>query len=68
MKAKEIELGGKYVAKVSGKLTIVQVENIETNWEGHVRYKVTNLRTGRKITFRSSQKFRSSAFAAGVEA
>ena len=71
MKAKDIVVGGKYTAKVSGKLTTVRVDEIREvdrqcmsgglrslagKTEG--RYDVTNLTTGRKTTFRSAAKFR----------
>jgi hypothetical protein len=71
MKANEIIVGGKYVVKVSGKLTTVRVDEIREvdAWHGGtVRlgrggntktvYDVTNLTTGRRTTFRSATKFR----------
>ena len=72
MKAKEITVGGKYVAKVSGKLTTVRVDAIrvvpgftpraDRIYSGRARpdktvYDVTNLTTGRKLTFRSAARF-----------
>ena len=68
MKAKEITVGGKYVARISGELTTVRVNQIR-DWESSLRsgghgktlYDVTNLSTGRKTTFRSAAKFRSIA-------
>lgn len=74
MKAKEIKVGGRYVAKVSNKLVTVRVDAIR-EVAGHVSagsylgwtqrrvadkvvYDVTNLTTGRKTTFRSAAKFR----------
>jgi hypothetical protein len=71
MKAKEIEVGKCYVAKVSNKLTTVRVDGVRTV-SGHrypaysgrastpdkTVYDVTNLATGRKTTFRSAMKFR----------
>ena len=62
MKAKQIQEGGKYRAKVNGKLVIVRVNEIYTITTGAItvtRYRVTNLATGRKTTFRSAAKFRS---------
>ena len=72
MKASEIEKGGKYIAKVSGVLTTVRVDEIRevTRFGGmhaytglakyvdKVVYDVTNLKTGRRTTFKSAAKFR----------
>lgn len=72
MKANEIKVGGKYIAKVSGKLTTVRVDMIrETTKRGRssgysglptyvdgVVYEVTNLKTGRRTTFKTAGKFR----------
>jgi hypothetical protein len=62
MKKSEIQVGGLYVAKVSRQLVTIRVDEIrERNWgpTGQLSYDVTNLRTGRKTTFRSAAKFRS---------
>lgn len=73
MKKNEIQVGQCYRAKVSGKLTTVRVDDIcegitvndkyVTGIEPSRRqyYKVTNLTTGRKTTFRSAQKFQAIA-------
>lgn len=65
MKKNEIQIGGLYHAKVSGKITTVRVDNIteETRYAGRngTYYHVTNTATARKITFRSATKFRSVA-------
>ncbi len=79
MKAKDIHVGGKYRAKVSGKLTTVRVDAIRetsrmggTGYDGRIKYRdavvydVTNLTTGRKTTFRSAAKFRGEADVATV--
>ena len=64
MKAKDIVVGGKYTAKVSGKLTTVRVDQIRARGpigcvaRETVVYDVTNLTTGRKLTFHSAAKFR----------
>lgn len=72
MKAKDIRQGSIYEAKVSGKLTRVRVDRIESvvvpryGWRAlgnngrrnSTQYHVTNLRTGRKTVFRSAAKFR----------
>jgi len=60
----QINVGGRYIAKVSNKLTIVRVTNIrEVNTPTYKRsgisYDVINESTGRKTTFRSAAKFRS---------
>ncbi len=66
MKKSEIQVGGKYLAKVSGSVTTVRVDAIKnryTNSRGQLLYRqhydVTNLKTNRKTTFRSAAKFRS---------
>lgn len=67
MKKAEIVVGGVYLAKVSGKLTRVRVDNIRTIhmsglakiYRDTTHYDVTNMTTGRKTTFRSAAKFRS---------
>lgn len=73
MKKTEIELGGVYLARVSSKITRVRVDAIRTvtkqsrNYLGNPSYRdstvydVTNLATGRQITFRSATKFRGKA-------
>lgn len=68
MKKHEIVVGGKYIAKVAGKLTTVRVDAIrEVDGLGfylstvQTRYDVTNLTTNRKTTFRSAAKFRCEA-------
>ena len=59
MKAKDIKVGEKYIAKVSNKLTTVQVMDIrQSSVYNHQVYDVKNLATGRKTTFKSAQKFR----------
>lgn len=66
MKKAEIQVGGRYTAKVSGKLTTVRVDAIDERYDvirkrEHTIYRVTNLATGRKLAFRSAAKFRSTA-------
>jgi len=75
MKANEIEVGQTYVAKVSGNEVPVRVDSIrEKSYTTAARYPatglvhktrtvydVTNLKTKRKVTFRSAQKFRRKA-------
>jgi len=71
MKKADIEVGGHYIAKVSGNLVTVRVDAIgeterrrtdrysgQPKYTIHAYYEVTNLNTGRKLTFRSAQKFR----------
>lgn len=71
MKASEIQKGGKYIAKVSGVLTTVRVDEIREvgrsrmnhysgrlEYADRVVYDVTNLKTGRRTTFKSAAKFR----------
>lgn len=67
MKKSSIQVGGVYVARVSGKLTEVRVDAINERGDFCSRtggyhstdcFDVTNLATGRKLTFRSAEKFR----------
>lgn len=66
MKKADIKIGGHYIARVSGKLTTVRVDAIQDRngidggryVKAHTDYDVTNLATGRKLTFRSAAKFR----------
>ncbi|MHC4297980.1 MAG: hypothetical protein ACYS7Y_11805 [Planctomycetota bacterium] len=54
MKKAEIEIGGKYVAKVSGNLVVVQIdsENSRKGWNA------TNMKTGRSVRIISAQRLR----------
>ena len=67
MKKHEIIVGGHYTARVSENLVIVRVDNIRNKFMGgpqggeRTSYDVTNLKTGRKTTFRSAAKFRAPA-------
>lgn len=64
MKKNQIEVGGTYLAKASGKLTKVRVHQIEeaprfgSHRSGGTVYRVTNLSTGPTTMFRSAAKFR----------
>lgn len=64
MKAKDIKVGGRYAAKVSGNLVVVRVDDIQNPQRGtsyrtnRTCYEVTNLKTKRKLVFRSAAKFR----------
>ena len=61
MKQAEIKVGHQYQAKVSGRIVVVHVDAIrETTRFGKdvTVYDVTNLGTGRKLTFKSAAKFR----------
>jgi hypothetical protein len=65
MKKSEIVVGGLYIAKVSNKLVTVRVDSIDVSTAWHedkerTFYRITNLATGRKTTFRSAAKFRAS--------
>lgn len=61
MTAKQIQVGGKYLAKVNGNLTRVRVDRIEIRYNGSLGYYVTNLATRRETFFRSAAKFRGEA-------
>lgn len=62
MKAKEIEVGQEYVAKVSGNLVPVKVLKIVDGYDlagrSRIQYRCRNKRTGREILVRSPQRFR----------
>lgn len=71
MKKSEIKVGGLYVAKVGNNITTVRVDAIRevegrtigtSYWakttHATTMYDVTNVKTGRKTTFRSAMKFR----------
>ena len=65
MLKKQIHVGGKYYAKISGNVVPVRVDAIREVFTSSFSYSpsrdvydVTNLKTGRKTTFRSAQKFR----------
>lgn len=73
MKKTDIAVGSEYLAKVSGKMVLVKVDEIKDEVVGvrqsylgksvrrqATRYYVTNLSTGRKLVFRSASKFRTS--------
>ncbi len=73
MKKSEIKVGGYYRARVSGILVTVRVDDIETrnadtSRQGRTYYWVTNLRTNRRLTFQSAQKFRLEVNESGVPA
>jgi hypothetical protein len=69
MKKAEIQVGGRYRAKVSGKFTTVRVDAIREvtkyrrgwasldNLTTGLVYDVTNLTTGRQLTFASAARF-----------
>ncbi len=67
MKITDVEIGGRYIAKVSGQMTTVKVLAIRevppawhtpgsTRWQK--RIDVVNERTGRQLTFRSAARLR----------
>ncbi|MCW5775752.1 MAG: hypothetical protein KIS87_04820 [Phycisphaeraceae bacterium] len=63
MKISDIDIGGRYVARVSGVLTVVRVTRVYEAWsalDGRTcRYiDVVNERTGRRTTFRSAARLR----------
>jgi len=62
MRAREIEVGGRYVAKVSGQLTVVRVISSTTSGRtGRQTWTCENEKTGRRIVVRSAQRFRGAA-------
>lgn len=58
MKQSEIEVGGRYKAKVNDNVVTVQVISVRDNGAGKPYWTVKNLVTGRTTVFRSAMKFR----------
>lgn len=69
MYARDIRVGGRYTARVGANITTVRVdgirESVGVNYgrygmrsNSRTVYDVTNERTGRRVTFRSPQRFR----------
>lgn len=67
MKIADVQVGGRYVAKVSGLLTTVRVlavrETAAFNGPSRSVIDVVNERTGRRTTFRSAARLRRPAAA-----
>lgn len=70
MKIAEVDVGGRYTAKVSGRLTTVRVlavREVPPPWHGtgnhrwQTRIDVLNESTGRKTTFASAARLRARA-------
>ena len=57
MKKADVEIGGQYVAEVSGKLVVVKILALSPygGWDA------TNTTTGRPVRIRSAQRLRHSA-------
>ncbi|MBX3403815.1 MAG: hypothetical protein KF699_10435 [Phycisphaeraceae bacterium] len=77
MKIADVQVGGRYIAKVSGVLTTVRVlgiREVPPPWHGatsdrwRTRIDVVNERTGRKTTFSSAARLRRRAAEPGKEA
>ncbi len=72
MKKSEIVVGRFYRARVSGFPVTVRVDSIGTVYPNRhylkcgTHYHVTNLKTGRQLTFQSAQKFRFETNESGV--
>jgi hypothetical protein len=63
MKLNEVQIGGRYLAKVSGSLQVLRVVRLHTRYDSfRKREKTTiecvNERTGRTIVVRSPQRLR----------
>ena len=66
MKLSEVEIGGRYTAKVSGRIVTVRVVEIvaveATRWSNaKTRIEAVNEATGRRVSIRSPQRLRSRA-------
>ena len=59
MKQADVEVGGHYSARISGRLTIVRIKCVyETPRPTRKRWLATNLMTNRDVTIKSAQKLR----------
>ncbi len=61
MKLKDVQIGGRYVAKVSGKVQVVRIAAKREVFSGSQMrwvFDAVNERTGRRITIRSPQRLR----------
>jgi hypothetical protein len=63
MKLSDVQVGGRYTAKVSQKVVVVKVVAIDevpsTRWsKAKTRIEAVNEATGRRITLRSAQRLR----------
>lgn len=66
MKLKDVEIGGRYVAKVSGRLQVVRITDVRSESNrltGRERttFVAINEATGRRVTIRSAQRLRKRA-------
>jgi hypothetical protein len=66
MKLKDVEVGGRYVAKVSGRMQVVRITDVRTESSpltGRERttFVAINEATGRRVTIRSAQRLRKRA-------
>ena len=64
MKLSDVQVGGRYTAKVSGRIVtvvVVEITQVEaTRWSNaKTRIDVVNEATGRRVTIRSPQRLRS---------
>ena len=64
MKLSDVQVGGRYTAKVSGRIVTVRVVEIvaveATRWSNaKTRIEAVNEGTGRRVTIRSPQRLRS---------
>jgi len=73
MKLSDVQVGGRYVAKVSQKLTTVRIVSIEkippSAWSNQTRMRIVaiNESSGREIVLRSAQRLRVPALPQGVQ-
>lgn len=59
MKKNEVEIGGIYVAKISGKLTHVEIKHANLGLRGeHRGWTTVNCNTNKKVFIRSAAKLR----------
>jgi len=58
MKAKQVEIGKCYWARVSGQVVPVRVTNRVIDFNGRTRWHAINTKTGRRVYIRSAARLR----------
>jgi hypothetical protein len=64
MKASDVEIGGRYTAKISGKVTVVRILEQRVRYDAfrgreRTTWVAVNEATGRRVDIRSAQRLRS---------
>jgi hypothetical protein len=63
MQQKDVVIGGRYTAKVSGRIQVVRITEIHNSYSratgyGRTTYAAINEATGRRVMIRSAQRLR----------